>query len=103
MRYYPIVFIESKLYVLNEKDKNRLISKIDNYILQFDLSSAGFTFFLSRVHLENYYQCGFSGMQLKIEINLQKRVILVLLVPVSYGVVSESTSFQILKHNFAIA
>jgi hypothetical protein len=42
-------------------------------------------------------------MQLKIEINLQKGVMLVLLVPVSYEVMSESTSFQILKHNFAIA
>jgi hypothetical protein len=40
-------------------------------------------------------------MQLKIEMNLQKGVMLVL--PVSYAVVSESTSFQILKHNFAIA
>jgi len=42
-------------------------------------------------------------MQLKIEMNLQRGVMLVLLVPVSYGVVSESTSFQILKYNFAIA
>src|SRR5215211_7303974 len=66
-----LFLLKAKLYVLNEKDKNRLKSKIDNYILQFDLSSAGFTFLLSRVHLKNYSQCGFGGMQLKIELNLK--------------------------------
>ncbi len=28
-----------------------------------DLSTRGFTFLFSRVPLENYYQCGFGGMQ----------------------------------------